>query len=152
MPTSALQVSHPQPVGCRRGEPAPHQISRTRSCRVGDRGALDLAAHRPGQTELSHQPLDGAAGHLDTLTVERQPHLACPIHPVVRRVHPFDLGLEARITDLAPGGLAVDMLVIRRWGDLNAELTQPGADRLDTPPQTAGTAAALMLTDEANDQ
>jgi hypothetical protein len=48
--------------------------------------------------------------------------------------------------------LAVDMLVVGRWGDLNAELNQPGADRLDTPPQTAGTATALILTDKADDQ
>jgi hypothetical protein len=67
-------------------------------------------------------------------------------------VHPLDLGFEAPIADLAPGGLAVDMLVVGRWGDLNAELNQPGADRLDTPPQTAGTATALILTDKADDQ
>jgi len=67
-------------------------------------------------------------------------------------MHSLDLGFEARIADLAPGGLADDMLVVGRWGDLNAELNQPGADRLDTPPQTASTATALILTDKADDQ
>jgi hypothetical protein len=67
-------------------------------------------------------------------------------------VRSLDLGLEARIANLAPGGLAVDMLVVGRWGDLNTELNQPGADRLDTPPQTAGTATVLILTDKADDQ
>jgi hypothetical protein len=67
-------------------------------------------------------------------------------------MHTFNHRLEARIADLAPRRRAADMLVVRRWGDLNPELTQPSADRLDTPPQTAGTAATLMLTDEANDQ
>ena len=104
------------------------------------------------QAEFGHQPFHGAAGHRDALAVERQPHLAGTVDPVVGRVHPLDLGFEARVANLAPGGWAVDMLVIGRWGDLNAELNQPGADRLDTPPQTAGTATALMLTDKADDQ
>ena len=41
------QVSHPQPVGCRRGELSLHEISRTRGHRVGDRGALDLPRMAP---------------------------------------------------------------------------------------------------------
>ena len=64
----------------------------------------------------------------------------------------LDRGFEAGIADLTPGRCAVDMLVVRRRGNLNAELDEPGANRLDTPSQTASAAAALMLTDEANDQ
>ena len=61
----------------------------------------------------------------------------------------LDRGFEAGIADLTPGRCAVDMLVVRRRGNLNAELDEPGADRLDTPSQTAGAAAALILTDES---
>jgi len=78
--------------------------------------------------------------------------LRAPYNPVVRGVNTLDRGFEAGIADLTPGRCAVDMLVVRRRGHLNAELDEPGADRLDTPSQTAGAAAALMLTDEANDQ
>jgi hypothetical protein len=67
-------------------------------------------------------------------------------------VNTLDRGFEAGIADLTPGRCAVDMLVVRRRGNLNAELDEPDADRLDTPSQTAGAAAALMLTDKANDQ
>ena len=110
------------------------------SGRVGDRGALGLAAHRTGQTQLGHQPLDGAAGHRDALTVEHQPHLARPVHPVVCGVDTLDRGFEAGIADLTPGRCAVELLVVRRRGDLNAELGQARADRLDTPSQTIGAA------------
>jgi hypothetical protein len=64
-------------------------------------------------------------------------------------MNPFDLCSESRITNLTPRRPPANMLIIRRWGNLHAELYQPGADRLDTPPQTIGAlAAALMLRDE----
>ena len=108
---------------------------------------------RPGWASYcrGHQPLHGAPRHLDALAVERQPHLAGAVDAVVRGVHPLDVGLEGFVAYLAAAGWAIDVLVVGRWGDLNAELSQPGADRLDTPPKTA-IAAVVMLDDEANDQ
>jgi hypothetical protein len=67
-------------------------------------------------------------------------------------VNPFNVAFENRSADLARRGLTVDMLVIRRGGDLNAEFDEPGADRLDTPPQTIrALAAALMIGDKPTD-
>jgi hypothetical protein len=119
---------------------------------VGEGRAFDPAAYRTREPEFGHQPLDGAASHLDPLAIECQPHFARPVHPVVRGMNPFDLWFESLITDLTPAKLPVDMLVIRRWGNLHAELYQPGADRLDTPPQTIrALAAAPMVGDESTD-
>jgi hypothetical protein len=45
------------------------------------------------------------------------------------------------------------VLVVRGWGDLDAEPDKLGADRLDTPPQTIrAVSMALMLGDEPTDQ
>jgi hypothetical protein len=131
---------------------ATHQIGGPGSRRIGERGAFDPAAHRAREPEFAHQPLDSAAGHLDALAVKRQPHLARPVHPVVRGVDPRDVLLELVVADLAAAGLTVDLVVVGRRGDLNAELNQPGTDRLDTPPQTIrAVAAALMIGDESTD-
>ncbi len=130
-------------------ELATHEVSGPRRRRVGDRGAPGPAADRPSQAELRHQTLNGATRHLDALTIERQPHFACPIHPEVRRVDPLDLGFEHLVAGSAAAGLALDLVVVRRWGDLYAEFNQPGADRLDTPPQTIRAfPIALMISDE----
>ena len=60
--------------------------------------------------------------------------------------------MSVRIADLTWRGLTADMLVIRRGGDLNAEFDEPGADRLDTPPQTIRVVAAtLMIGDKPTD-
>ena len=85
------QIGDPQPVGGRRAELALHQVAGRGRCRVGDRGALGLAPDRAGQAQFGHQPLDGAPGHLDALTVQRQPHLAGPVDAVVGGVDPRDL-------------------------------------------------------------
>jgi hypothetical protein len=67
-------------------------------------------------------------------------------------VDPRDVLLELVVADLAAAGLTVDLVVVGRRGDLNAELNQPGTDRLDTPPQTIrAVAAALMIGDESTD-
>src|SRR5215212_498508 len=134
------------------GESAAHEVSGTSRRRIGDRGAASLAAHRTGEAQLGHQSLDGAAGHLNALAVERQPHLARPVDPVVRGVDPPDVLLEFVIADLAATWLTVDLVIVGRCGDLNTELDEHRADRLDTPSQTIrALAAALMLSDKPTD-
>lgn len=146
------QIGDPQPVRCRRPELSPHEISWPGRSRVGDRGVPWLAPDRAGQAQLAHQPLHRAAGHLDALAVERQPHFARPVDAVVGGMNPLDMALETAIADLTCAGLTVDLLVVGRRGDLNTELNQPGADRLDTPPQTiTADAPALMIGDEPTD-
>jgi hypothetical protein len=44
--------------------------------------------------------------------------------------------LEVLVTDFAAAGLAIELVVVRRWGDRHTQLGQLCADRLDTPPQT----------------
>ena len=146
------QVGDPEPVGCRRAELTLHQIRRT-GCRwVGDRGAAGFAADRTGYAEFGHQPRHGAARHRDALTVEREPHFAGAIDPVVGGVNPLDVRFEVLVADLTAARFTIVMLVVGRWGDRNTQLGQLCADRLDTPPQAIGTvAAALMLSDEPGD-
>jgi len=107
---------------------AAYEVSWTCRRGVGDRGAPSLAAHRPGQAQFGHQPLDGAAGHRDALAVERQPHLARAIDPEVRGVDPPDVLFEFLIADLAATGLMVDLVIIGRGGNLDAEFDERGAD------------------------
>jgi len=146
------EVGHPQPVGCWRGEPPLHEIGRPRCGRVGDRGAFGLAPECAGQSEFGHQPLDGAAGYCDALTVQCEPHLAGTVDAVVGGVDPGDLGFEGLVTHLVAAGLPVDVVVVGRWGDRHTQLGQLCADRLDTPPQTIrAVAVALMLSDEPGD-
>ena len=152
MPTSALQVGDPQPIRCRRGELALDKIGRTRCGRIGNRGASGLASGGAGQPQFGHQPLHGAAGHRGALAVERQPHFAGSVHPVVCGVDPRDLRLEVLVTDFAAAGLPIELVVVRRWGDRYTQLGQLCADRLDTPPQTIrAVVVTLMIGDEPGD-
>jgi hypothetical protein len=48
-------------------------------------------------------------------------------------VDPRDLGLEFLVTHLAVAGFTVELVVVARWGDRQAQLGQLYADRLDTP-------------------
>src|SRR5207342_2062802 len=87
------------------------------------------------------------------LAVERQPHFAGSVDPVVCGVHPRDLHLEVLVTDFAAAGLPIDLVVIGRWGDRHTQLGQLCADRLDTPPQTIrAVAVATIIGDEPGDQ
>jgi hypothetical protein len=67
-------------------------------------------------------------------------------------MNPPDVCLEVLVADLTATRGPTKVLVVGRWGDLNTELGQRGADRLDTPPQATALAATLMVTDEADDQ
>ena len=131
---------------------AADQIGGPGGAGIGDRGSTGLAADRPGQAELAHEPLDGAAGHRDALPVERQPDLARAVDAVVGGVHPLDMCDEFGIAVLPATRLPRDLLVVGRWGDRHSQPGQLRADRLDTPTQTIGAlAAALMLGDEPCD-
>jgi hypothetical protein len=146
------QVGDPQPIRCRRPKPAPDTISRTHRGRVGDRGRAGLASGGTGQTQFGHQPFDGATRDRHPLAVERQPHLASTVDPVVGGMDPRDLGLEGLITHLTATGLPIDLVIVGRWGDRHTQLRQLCADRLDTPAQTIRTfAVALMIGDEPGD-
>jgi hypothetical protein len=146
------QVGDPRPIRCRRPKPALDTISRTHRGRVCDGGLAGLASGSTGQTQFGHQPLNGAARHRNPLAVERQPHLAGSVDPVVDGVDPRDLGLEGLVTQLAATGFTVDLVVVGRWGDRHTELGQLCADRLDTPPQTIpADVVTLMIGDEPGD-
>lgn len=45
---------------------------------------------------LAHQPCDRASGHHDALTVERAPHLANHVYPVVLVLHTRDVLAKMR--------------------------------------------------------
>jgi hypothetical protein len=97
-------------------------------------------------------PVSPAAGHRGALAVERQPHFAGSVDPVVCGVDPRDLRLEVLVTDFAAAGLPIDLVVVGRWGDRYTQLGQLCADRLDTPPQTIrAVVVTLMIGDEPGD-
>jgi hypothetical protein len=56
------------------------------------------------------------------------------------------------VAHLAPGRGLVHVLVVRRWGDLQAVLGQHGTDRLNTTTQATGFAAVGVVADEVHDQ
>lgn len=73
------QVGHPEPVRRRRLEPAVDEVVRSVQAVVGAGGDLEGPAPTgAGQAQVPHQPLDGAARHPDTFTVELGPHLVSP--------------------------------------------------------------------------
>jgi hypothetical protein len=90
--------------------------------------------------------------HRNALAVQRQPHLAGTIDPVVRGAHPCDLGLELLVAHLAAAGFTVELVAVGRWGDRHTQLGKLCANRLDTPPQTIRTVAVvLVIGDEPGD-
>ncbi len=107
----------------------------------------------PRQAQFGHQRLPGAAGHLDALAVNRQPHFAGTVNVVVGGVDPVDVVVELAVADLPTAGLMVELVVVGRWGDRYIQLGKLGADLLDAPAQTIrAVAVALMLSDEPGDQ
>jgi hypothetical protein len=70
-------------------------------------------------------------------------------------VHPTDVFQQGGVTQFACGRGPGLVLVVRGRGDLQAVLGQHGADRLDTPAQTAvsaGLTAVCVLANELRDQ
>jgi hypothetical protein len=67
-------------------------------------------------------------------------------------VDPRDLRLEVLVADFAAAGLAIDLVVVGRWGDRYTQLGQLCADRLDTPPQIIRAVVVTLMTgDEPGD-
>jgi len=86
-------------------------------------------------------------------------NLPSAVDAEVLPVHPGDLDLQHLIALLARSRLSTQVLVVRRRSDPHAVLTevlgQHGADRLDTPAQTAvshALTAVGVLADELHDQ
>ena len=136
------------------GRTGVHQIGRTGCRRVGDRGASGLAADRAGQAQFGHQPLHGAAGHRDALAVEREPHFAGAVDPVVVRVDPLDLRLEGLVADLAAAGLPAMVRARSRSMGRSARRARSAGCRSARHPTAdhQGLAVALMIGDEPSDQ
>src|SRR5690349_15840078 len=98
-------MASPKAAGKRRRgeiETLPSGSLRVRVYGVGDGGAMAAVATRPDQPELTHQSLDRASRDRDALPVQRQPHLAGAVDPVVLRMHAADLGLELLVAQLPP--------------------------------------------------
>ena len=100
------QVGHPQAIRGRGPELAGDQIERAVARLVADRGPdAGLAADDASESELAHQPLDGAASHRDPLALELRPDLVGAVHLAVLVPHPPDGDLQ----DLVPSPAC------RRW-------------------------------------
>ena len=89
------QVGHPEPVGLVRAEAALDEVGRAVLALVEAGGDLvGPAPAGPRKPQLTHQALDGAAGHADALPVELGPDLVGPIDLEVVAPDPEDLALE----------------------------------------------------------
>jgi hypothetical protein len=95
------QIGNPELVRTGRAEVALHQVSGSWSSLVVDGGAGGLAAHHPGDAQLTHEPLDGAAGDLEALAAQLPPDLAGAVDLVVVVEDPPDLELELGITPVS---------------------------------------------------
>lgn len=74
-----------------------HVIERARRSLVADRGSHRLATDYPLQTQIAHQPLDGASGHSEALAVHLPPDLTHAVNAEILGEDAHDLGLQALI-------------------------------------------------------
>ena len=75
------------------------------------------------------------------------PHLAGPIHPVVVRMHPPNLGQQLRVADHPVTRWAVLGRVVGARGDRAAMLRQHPADRLDPELPTIDHIVAMLINE-----
>jgi hypothetical protein len=114
------------------------QIRRPGGSRVGDGRARRLAAANPLQAGLTHQSLDGAAGHGDAFPGQLGVNLAGTVEPSAGpQVHPADLHRQLRVARSPPRRRPPLRRPIGARGDLAAMLEHP-ADRLDPEHPTVG--------------
>ena len=141
------QVRHPEPVRAIGDEASFDEVGRTILCLVGDGGSSPLpATTHTTHPQITHEALDGAAGHRGALPVELGPDLVGPIDASGSRRAP------GRSRPSRPRRAVVGRRCgrdLRRVVGGGSEL-QHLADRLDSPPQPVGTAAVPMGVDEAH--
>ena len=91
------QIGDPQLVRPGRGERAIHQVFGPLGLSaVADRGLAGLLPRDPAQALGAHEPLHGAAGHLDALAVELGVDLPGTVDTEVRLVSDLDVRRPAR--------------------------------------------------------
>jgi hypothetical protein len=96
------EIGDPQLVGPGGREVTIDQVRGSRGSRIRRGGPAGLATADTLQAQLAHQPLDGAAGHRDPLTVQLPPHLAGAVDAELLGMDAADLGLELAVTH-SPG-------------------------------------------------
>src|SRR5437773_12514100 len=125
------KIRDPQPVGSWRLELAIDPIERAWSALVADGRALWLAADDALQAEVTHEPLDRAAGDRKALPTPLPPDLPHAVDLEVLIKNPQDLRLQNIVPLVACRSAPwfttlANTLVIGRRGDLKQT-----ADRLD---------------------
>src|SRR5438309_11457260 len=125
------KIRDPQPVGSWRLELAIDPIERAWSALVADGRALWLAADDALQAEVTHEPLDRAAGDRKALPTHLPPDLPHAVDLEVLIENPQDLRLQNIVPLFACRSAPwfttlANTLVIGRRGDLKQT-----ADRLD---------------------
>ncbi len=138
------EIGDPAAVRGRGDEVTVHQVRGPLGTRIGDRGDHLLAADRSGDTEVTHEAFDGAAGHHNVLPVQVPPDLPGAVDAVVGLVRLSDQGLQLGVADGAGRGcgLAFVVGVVGGRCDLAVVVGQDPADRLDAAE------AVLVLVDE----
>src|SRR5699024_4458487 len=145
------EIRNPQSVRCQWREIPIDQVPWMLSAAIRDRGALGLAAHRAGEPFITHQAFDRAPCDFEALAAELEPDFPGPVDAVVLAVHAADFADQMRIGPFGGRGPAVDVLVVRRWGDRQAVLSQHSGDRLDSPPKSIGFPPVGVSPDEFDD-
>jgi hypothetical protein len=138
------EIDHPQLIRPLRLELPLHQILRAWHGRVRSRRADLGAADHTAQPVGLDQPFHGAAGRHDAFSVQLTPHLAGPIHPIVVRMHPPNLGQQLRVADHPITGWASLDRIVDARGDRAAVLRKHPADRLDPEFPTIDPVVAML--------
>ena len=123
------EVRHPEPVGSVGHELAIDQVGRPVEGVVTDGGPLPLPPSACSlESQVTHEALDGAAGHPMALPVQLGPDLVGSVDVEVLRPDPLDLDLQLLVPDPAGAQGPVAGGVVGGGSEL-----QSGADRLDSP-------------------
>jgi hypothetical protein len=78
------------------------------------------------QTEVGHQPFNGAASDVSIFAVELRPHFGCAADTEVLAVNPFDHRPQLTVANSSCRRASLLGCPVRTWGEL-----QRSADRLD---------------------
>ena len=98
------KVCYPQLIGTTRLELALDQIARSFSALVSNGCATFTPTHRALKAQRTHQALDRAAGHLEILTAQLSPDLACTVDLEILLLHAAESAASWRESRRNRGG------------------------------------------------
>ena len=86
------EIGDPELIGPFGLEAPIDPIPWARRCRIAEGGSNELATSHSPQAETTHQPFDGATGHLNAFALQLAPELVSTIHLVAGLPEPLNVG------------------------------------------------------------